>query len=102
MISLNNSKDLPITVYLQWLEHNWLVYHGCFELDLESLGKNPIAADLGYLRVIFCIILKMVYCLFSSESPRRGDSNENTKYIFILKEIGNRKNITILPPDLVM
>ena len=21
--------------------------HGCFELVLESLGKNPIAADVG-------------------------------------------------------
>ena len=35
------------TVELQWLEHSWLVHHGCFELVLESLGKNPIAADLG-------------------------------------------------------
>ena len=26
-------------------------YHGCFELVLESLEKNPIAADLVYLRV---------------------------------------------------
>ena len=33
-------------VELQWLEHWWLVYHGCFELVLESLWKNPIAADL--------------------------------------------------------
>ena len=33
-------------VELQWLEHCWLVYHGCFELMLESLGKNPMAADL--------------------------------------------------------
>ena len=22
-------------------------YHGCFELVLESLGRNPLAADLG-------------------------------------------------------
>ena len=28
------------TVELQWLEHRWLVYHGCFELVLESLGKK--------------------------------------------------------------
>ena len=35
------------TVKLQLLEHCWLVYHGCFELVLESLGQNPIAADLG-------------------------------------------------------
>ena len=35
------------TVELQWLEHRWLVYHGCFELVLDSLGKNAIAADFG-------------------------------------------------------
>ena len=33
------------TVELQWLEHWWLVYHGCFELVLESLGK------LSYLQI---------------------------------------------------
>ena len=41
---------VPLKVYiveLQWLEHRWLVYHGCFELVLESPGKNPLAADLG-------------------------------------------------------
>ena len=41
------------TVELQWLEHCWLVYHDCFELVLESLGKNPIAADVESVRVIF-------------------------------------------------
>ena len=35
------------TVELQWLEHWWLVYHGCLELVLESLGKQFLAADLG-------------------------------------------------------
>ena len=29
------------TVELQWLEYEWLVYHSCFELGLESLGENP-------------------------------------------------------------
>ena len=43
---------LLYTVELQWLEHRWLVYHGFFELVLESLGKNPIAADI----IIFGII----------------------------------------------
>ena len=28
-------------------KHLWLIYHGCFELVLKSLRKNPIAADLG-------------------------------------------------------
>ena len=38
---------MPYTVELQWLEHQWLIYHGYFELVLESLGKNPIAADIN-------------------------------------------------------
>ena len=41
------------TVELQWLKHRWLIYHGCFELALESLAKNPIAAIV----IIFGIIL---------------------------------------------
>ena len=57
-----------VTVELQWLEHWWLVYHGCFELVLESLGKNSIAAALGLFRVIFFIILKKGIFLFSLES----------------------------------
>ena len=37
--------------------------------------------------VIFFFILKMVYCVYSLESPRWGDSNENTQYTFMLKKI---------------
>ena len=33
-------RPLKVTVELQWLEHRWLVYHGYFELVLESLGKK--------------------------------------------------------------
>ena len=40
------------TVELQWLEHRWLVYHGYFELVLESQGKKNIAADI----ILFGII----------------------------------------------
>ena len=43
---LNYTRTHPDTVELRWLEHRWLVYHGYFELVLESLGKNPIAADI--------------------------------------------------------
>ena len=64
------------TVELQWLEHRWLVYHGYFELVLESLGKNPIAADIiifGIIRVIFFSILNnIMFCvLFRIASMRR-------------------------------
>ena len=45
--------DVLNTVELQWLEHRSLVYHGYFELVLESLGKKSmIAADI----IIFGII----------------------------------------------
>ena len=37
------------TIELPWLEHRWLVYHGYIKLILESLGKNPIAADIFYI-----------------------------------------------------
>ena len=41
--------------------------------------KN-IAANLGLFRVIFLFILKMVYCVYPLESPRRGNSNGNTQH----------------------
>ena len=44
-----NDRD---TVERHWLEHGWLVYQACFELVLESLTKNPIAADI----IVFGII----------------------------------------------
>ena len=63
----------------------------------SPLTKNHPAADLGLIRVIFVFKLKMVYCVFSLESPRWGDSNENTQHTFMLKKW---KIIPILPPDL--
>ena len=36
---------------------------------LESLGNNSKAADLGYFKIIFFLILKMVYCVYSLELP---------------------------------
>ena len=40
------------TVELQWLEHQWLDYHGYFEPVLEFLEKNPTAADIILLGII--------------------------------------------------
>ena len=37
--------------------------------------------------MVFLFILKMVYCVYSLESPRWGDSNESTQHTFILKKI---------------
>ena len=53
------STDL-YTVELQCFEPCCLVYPGCSELDLEYLGKKSV----GKLRLIFCFILKMVYCVY--------------------------------------
>ena len=50
--------------------------------------------------VIFFVILKMVYCVYSLKSPRWGDSNEKKQYTFMLKE--NRKDTFIFPHDLAL
>ena len=66
-------KKIENTVELQWLEHRRIVYHGCFELVLESLGKNSIAADIiifGIIQGDFLFILIMVSFVYSLESPR--------------------------------
>ena len=55
-------------------------------------NKNNIAADIIVFWDIlgdypFTCILIMVYCVYSLESPRRGDSYENTQHAFMLKKI---------------
>ena len=44
------------------------------------LYKNP------QLQVFFFYMLKMVYCVYSVESPYRGDSDENTQLTSMLKK----------------
>ena len=71
---LNRNQQRHIktnTVELQWLEHRWLIYHGYFELALESLGKNHKAADMIIFGIIygdFLFILIMVCCMYYLES----------------------------------
>ena len=51
------------------------------------------------------LILIMVCCVYSLESPRRGDFNENTQHVFMLKKIDKKsiKNISIIiSPDLAL
>ena len=49
---------------------NYSKYHGCFELVLESLGNNPIAADFEYYREgspfyyedgILCVLIRIAF-----------------------------------------
>ena len=38
-----------LTVELQWLEHLWLVYHGCVELVLQTLGTKSYSCKFGMI-----------------------------------------------------
>ena len=69
------------------------------ELVIESLGKSPIAADLEFLRMDFFFILKVVFCVYSLDSPLWGDSKENTERIFKWRK---QKYIPIMSPDLAL
>ena len=69
------------TIELQWLEHLWN-HKNMFETKVvranECLSLRQVRR---YNRDIFSIFFDMnVCCVFSSESPHRGDSNENTQY----------------------
>ena len=80
---------MVFTVELQWLEHWWLVYHGSFELVIQSLGKKSHSCRFGIISGVYLFSYwKMVYGVYSLESPRWGDSNVNTQYTFILKKVG--------------
>ena len=53
-----------IPVKLQWLEHQWLVYHGCFELVLESLGiifgiKVTMIFVFELIIVMLCVLIRI-------------------------------------------
>ena len=88
---------MSTTVELQWLGHWWLVYHGCFELVLESLWKpHPmqICDNLGWFS--FIILINGILCVLIRVASTRRFLWENTIYHHV-KE--NRKDIFIMPPD---
>ena len=61
--------------------------------------KKSYSCRFGIIKVVFLFHIKMVYCVYSLESPHRGDSNESTQYTFMLKKI---KKILIKPPNLAL
>ena len=69
------------TVELQWLEHLW-DYENLFETGVVRATEGLLKSHIRrHIRDIFSIFFNMkVYCVFSSESPQRGDSNEYTQY----------------------
>ena len=63
--------------------------------EFEPLRVYYRARSGGINRDIFSMFLNMkVYCVFSLESPQRGDSNEYTQYTFSQYE---KKNILNYP-----
>ena len=60
----------------------------------------PLAQENKKLREIFLFYHEIVCCVFSLESPHRGDSNEYTQHTIIVKEIKKTLNYRYLLPDL--
>ena len=56
-----------------------------FELVLESLGTIPLTTDLGQFRVIFFLILEIVYFMYSLESPQVKGNQKRYPYYASLK-----------------
>ena len=76
------------TVELQWLEHLW-DHENEFETGVVRGNEGCLQRQVRRLNMdIFLIFLNMrVCCVFSLESPHRGDSNEYTQYtIFNIKQ----------------
>ena len=68
------------TVELQRLEHHWN-YENMLETGVvELMSVNHSARSEGMKGYIFDFLYMKVYCLYSFESPHRGDSNEYTQY----------------------
>ena len=98
MFSRNKNYN---TVELQWLEHRGLGYHGLFELIFESLRNFSDSLRKQILREIFLYYNQIVCCVYTLESPHRGDSNEYTQHTIILLKIENISiNYRNLFPDL--
>ena len=65
------------TVELQWLEHLW-DYENLYEAGVVWATEGLLQSQVRrHYRDIFSIFFNMkVYCVFTLESPQRGDSNE--------------------------
>ena len=78
-----------------------LVYRGLFKLIFESLRIFSDSSGKQILREIFLFYYEIVCCVYSLESPHRGDSNEYTQHTITLLKIENISiNYRHLLPDL--
>ena len=77
-------------------------YYGLFELSFESLRNFPDSSRKQILREIFLFYYEIVCCVYSLESPHRGNFNEYTQQTIIFLKIENiSNNYRHLLPDLV-
>ena len=90
IVQSNQSTMHLITVELQWLEQLWNL-----ENMFEQMSVNHSARLGGILGTLFSIFFNMkICCVFSLESPHRGDCNENTQHTII----NIKKKITLNYP----
>ena len=83
------------TVELQWLKHLW-DYENVFETGVVRAIEGLLLSQVRRHNrdILFIFISMKVYCVFSLESPQRGDSKEYTQYtVFNIKKM----NYTKLP-----
>ena len=60
----------------------------------ELMSANHSAKSGGIIGIYFSIFFNMkVYCVFSLESPHRGDSNVNTQYSIFYNEKENHPRL---------
>ena len=73
-------KLVTSTVELQWLEHLWN-HKNMFETGVVRASECYLLRQvMRHNRDIFSIFFNIkVCCVFSLESPHRGDSNEYTQ-----------------------
>ena len=88
------------TVERQWFEHWWLVYHGCFEFVLESLGKTSQSGRFIIIWGDFLFFYKNgILCVHIRIASMRRFYWEHTIYLHV-KE--TQKYIPIMPSDLTL
>ena len=75
---------LQTTVEPQQLWHRWLLYHGKFEHASKSLRNPSDSSRKQIFKEIFLFYHEILCCVYSLESPHRGDSNEYTHLTIIV------------------
>ena len=94
-----------ITAELQWLEHLWnhkiCSRQGQFELlNVTKCIHSARTRDIIGIIVFSSFSNMKVCCVFSLESPHRGDSNENTQHIII--NIKKKRKSPAFMPNTIM